>query len=263
MEIPFSTWYPAIARRRSRRQFDPAKVIPAGLLEDLRALCDGFRPFPCARAELVTERCEEAFRGAVGPYGKIKGAPAFIAFVGDSSSANFQEATGYTGEGIVLAATALTLSTCWVAGLFDRKTVASLVDLHDNERVLAVTPVGYPAARQTLEEKIMTGFGSTHKRKPLSSLVSGTAPEKYPEWVRLALEAARLSPSAVNRQPWHFHVKNETITVSVRTQGSDYNISKRLDCGIAMLHIETAALYSGKAGRWEFLDSPQVARFYL
>jgi hypothetical protein len=34
-----------------------------------------------------------------------------------------------------------------------------------------------------------------------------------------------------------------------------------LDCGIAMLHIEVAALNAGMKGKWEFLKSPQVARF--
>ena len=36
---------------------------------------------------------------------------------------------------------------------------------------------------------------------------------------------------------------------------------KRLDCGIAMLHIEVAALNCGVKGKWELLASPQVARF--
>jgi hypothetical protein len=38
-------------------------------------------------------------------------------------------------------------------------------------------------------------------------------------------------------------------------------ISKRLDCGIAMLHFELGALKSGVPGAWEPLDDPDVARF--
>lgn len=38
-------------------------------------------------------------------------------------------------------------------------------------------------------------------------------------------------------------------------------ISKRFDCGIAMLHIETAARVFEVAGKWEFPDPPEVARF--
>jgi len=261
MDIPFSRWYAAIGTRRSRRQFDPTKPIPDHLLTELRTVCAEFKPYPHARAELVTERCNEVFKGVIGSYGKIKCAQAFIAFIGDTTSKNFQETTGYTGEGIILEATALNLATCWVAGFFRPQIVASLVNIVENEKILAVTPVGYAKEQESLEEKFMTGFGRTHERKPLYSLVTGLEENEWPEWVKIALEAARVSPSAVNRQPWSFYVQPNAITVSVRTRGAEFNVSKRLDCGIAMLHIEVAAMYSGIAGRWEFLDSPLVARF--
>ncbi len=261
MEIPFSSWYPAVFVRRSRRKYDRTKPIPDTVLEELRDLCASFRPFPCARAELVTERCEEAFKGIAGSYGKVTGAYAFLAFIGDTADSHFQEAVGYTGEGIVLAATALKLSTCWVAGFFRPEVAASLIKLGKSERILAISPVGYPLVRQSLEEKLLTGFGRTHKRKPLSSMVSGAAAYGQPEWIMTALEAARLAPSAVNRQPWGFRLEDNAVTVFIRTSGSDFNISKRLDCGISMLHIETAALYSGISGTWKLLENPQVARF--
>ncbi len=40
-------------------------------------------------------------------------------------------------------------------------------------------------------------------------------------------------------------------------------MAKRLDCGIAMLHIELGALSKGVKGRWELLKQPQVARFVV
>ena len=107
----------------------------------------------------------------------------------------------------------------------------------------------------------MTGFGLTHRRRPLSGLVSGLRESEWPRWVKLALEAARLAPSAVNRQPWRFNVEPNSITVSVNTVGREYGLSKRLCCGIAMLHIEVAALTCGTKGSWKFLEPPLVARF--
>ena len=65
----------------------------------------------------------------------------------------------------------------------------------------------------------------------------------------------------MNRQPWGFQVENDGVTVYIRTTGPDFSVSKRLDCGIAMLHIEVAALVCGVRGKWQFLKSPQVARF--
>ena len=75
------------------------------------------------------------------------------------------------------------------------------------------------------------------------------------------MEAARLAPSAVNRQPWRFYMEPNGITVSVDSSLVEWGISKRLDCGIAMLHIEVAALDCGVKGKWELLGAPQVARF--
>jgi len=40
-------------------------------------------------------------------------------------------------------------------------------------------------------------------------------------------------------------------------------VAKRLDCGIAMQHIELGALSQGIHGRWELLKKPQVARFVV
>ncbi len=262
MDIPCTRWYNAIEKRRSRRQFDNTRPIEVSIGASLRAVCDDFRPFPGARACLVTESVQTVFRGIIGNYGKVRDAPAFIALIGNMERTSVQEEVGYTGEGIVLEATSLGLATCWV-GLFKKTNADSLVELQTNERVLAVVPVGYAPGSATLEEKLLTGFGHTHKRVPMEKLVSGLSLEKAPEWARMAVQAARLAPSAMNRQPWGFQIGEDSITVYIRTRGPHLTVSKRLDCGIAMIHIEAAAGYNGVKGLWQFLQSPQVARFSI
>jgi len=143
MDIRFSRWYPAIEKRGSRRHFDASRPIEHDKLSALDTVCRRFVPFPSARPCLVTESVKDVFRGIVGSYGKINDAPAFIAFIGNMDSASVQEEVGYIGEGVILEATALGLNTCWVAGFFKPESVASLVEIKSNERVLAVTPVGY------------------------------------------------------------------------------------------------------------------------
>lgn len=262
MEIPFARWYPAIFRRRSRRNFEPRQIEPDHL-EQLDTVCKEFRPFQEARAALVAEPPDKVFKGALGHYGKIKGAPSFIAFIGNMDDPHSNEKVGYVGEGIVLEATALNLATCWVGALFRPEVAASLVGVSENEKVLAVTPIGYAVEDWSFEEKIMTAFGRRHRRKPLNELVTGFEATKWFLWMRKSLEAARLAPSAVNRQPWRFHVEPDSITISVDNLKNTFNISKRLDCGIAMLHIEVAALHHGVRGLWEFLEAPMVARFSI
>jgi nitroreductase len=263
MDIPFSRWHPAIEKRRSRRHFDANLPVAPEALAALDKVCNQFAPFPHARSCLVTESTESVFKGIIGSFGKVKGAPAFIAFVGNMDGPFVHEEVGYTGEGIILEATALGLNTCWVGGFFRPEVAASLVKVSDKERVLAITPVGYAREPESWEEKLMTGFGRSHKRLPISELATGLPAEKRPDWVNVSLEAARLAPSAANRQPWGFDVQEDGITVFVRTGGPDFNVSKRLDCGIAMLHLEVAAADRGRWGQWEFLPSPEVAKFKL
>jgi nitroreductase len=272
MEIPYSRWYAAIGNRRSRRSFDPRLPISDSALAELARVCHDFRPFPHARACLVPRPTADIFRGIVGSYGKISGSAGFIAFIGDMRARSVQEEVGYTGEGIILEATALGIDTCWVGGFFKAQVVSSLVEIGVGERVLAVTPFGRARSTESGIERLMTGFGITHRRLALERLVRGSSAASLrdwagppdwaglPDWARAAVEAARIAPSAVNRQPWVFRVSGDSITVELRTATSDLGVSKRLDCGIAMLHIELAALSQGYTGRWEFLDAPEVAR---
>lgn len=262
MDVDYKRWYEAIKRRRSRRSFD-SRNIPSDLFESLDSFCSEFKPFDSVRAVISIGYVDKVFKGAVAHYGKIKGAPAFAAFIGNTEDPNVQEKVGYLGEGIILEATSLGIGTCWVGGFFKPDIVAFIIGLKENEKVFAITPLGFPKKEFSLEEKIMTGFGITHKRKPLSELVSGLEESKWPEWIRVALEAARLAPSAVNRQPWRFYIEPEKITISVDNLKDTYKIPKRLDCGISMLHIEVGASYCGIKGEWEFLEPPKVARFMV
>ena len=248
MEIPVEAWYDAIFSRRSRRKFKKI-IMPEDKIEHLFSVCENFRPFPEARAVFVKKTSDQVYRGFIGSYGKIENAPGYVAFIGDMNSSRVQEAVGYTGQGIILEATALELGTCWVGGFFRPEAVDRQIPIAKNERVLAVTPVGIPHDSFSFQEKLMTGFGYMHKRKKLNDLVIGTSKL---EWMKTALEAARLAPSAVNRQPWRFNLGNNSISISVDKDRDSYKIARRLDCGIAMLHLELGARYSGINGCWTF-----------
>jgi len=264
MEIPAKLWYPVIETRKSRRRYDN-QPLTTEQIERLKYVCNNFRPFSSARVRLVNQSADKILKGVIGSYGKIKGAPAFFVFIGDKRDPLVQEQLGYTGEGIILEAEALQLNTCWVGGFFSLKAVRTLIDINEKEAVIAVAPIGVAPERYSFEERLLTAFGLTHKRKPLSELTIGLNERGWPDWIKAALYAARLAPSAVNRQPWRFHVKPDSITIS--TDGGetkrDWVMSKRFDCGIAMLHIEVAALAHNVKGFWEFLDPPLVAKFIV
>ncbi len=254
-------WYQAINARCSRRIYDKTKPIGTEAGKRLHDVCSGFTPYSGVRVEFIDEPPDDIFANALGFYGNIKGAPAFLAFIGDTSDPNMQEKMGYTGEAAILEATSLGLGTCWVALTYNARVVKSMITLGKNEKLICVSPVGYTTEKWSLEEKVLSGFGSNHKRKALQTMVSGLPEAQWPAWARAGVEAARLAPSAVNRQPWGFCIEERSITISVKSRGPEFNVAMRLDCGIAMLHLELGALDRGAAGAWDFLTHPLVARF--
>ena len=259
MQIPVESWYQAIFVRRSRRSFID-RLTEEEKLDRLEKVCREFRPFVGARAEFLRHSPEKVFKGIVGGYGKITGAPYYVAFIGSSEFPNTEEGIGYTGEGVILEATALGLGTCWVSGFFRPEAVKEHIALADHERVYAVTPIGYTEKGFSFKEKIYEGAARSLKKKPLEEIVEGTA---LVPWQEKAIEAARIAPSASNRQPWRFILGTNSITVSLNTPKDSARYPKRLDCGIAMLHIELGALAAGKKGSWTPLSGPNVALFDL
>lgn len=256
----FLALYDAIPRRHSVRAFDGRKLSE----EHMRAICAACELSPPffsgARVIPVFESAEKVFPGVV-----IRGAPAFLAMVGETSAPHVNEALGYLGENAVLQATAIGLSTCWVSGTFRPSETRQILSLAADERIYAVSPLGY-GTRAGIVGKVFSAVARSSTRKPLDELVTSESlvPSECPPWARSALDAARLAPSAANRQPWRFTVKDDRIKVSLDTGDRDSRISsKRLDCGITMFHIEVAAMSAGVPGSWTLLDTPDVAEYVV
>ncbi len=256
-DLPVAAWYPAIFERHSRRNF----TLPFpedNKLARLERVCREFRPYSAARAELVRSSPGAVFKGLLGNYGRVRGALIYAAFIGRMDSPLVQEAAGYMGEGIILEATSLGLATCWVGGFFRPEAVREQVSIRREEKVLAVTPIGYAPEKKDRTEKLLSGAVRSHRRKPLATLVRGDA---LPPRLEKAFAAARLAPSAQNRQPWRFRIEKDGVVIAADASFTASSISKRLDCGIAMLHFELGARAAGVEGAWAFLPPPDVARF--
>ncbi|MDO8846983.1 MAG: nitroreductase family protein [Coriobacteriia bacterium] len=250
-----SRWLEVVPVRHARRSYTGEPVASAELdaLEDRAA---SWRPWPGARVVVIREAPAALFVGIVGAYGGISHAPSALAFVGGDGTRG--EAVGYTGEGLVLEATARGLDSCWVAGLFSAHVTAGLAGLAPGERVHAVAALGHARGTATVKERLLFGAGRPKHRRSLDEIAPGH--ERWPAWARAAAEATRVAPSAMNRQPWRFSLADSALTL--RFAGADTpRTSKRLDCGIAMLHAELGALGQGVAGTWELRDRPEVAVF--
>ncbi len=260
MKLPVERWYEAIKERKSRRNY-LEKPIARETLKELQECREEINQiFSEARIVIVEGNTEQIFKGFIGSYGSIKGAPAYAAFIGDTRDENINEKIGYCGECFILEATALGLGTCWVAGTYRPDRVEEELDLKEYEQLYSITPLGYVRNQYSLGEKITTRMVSSRQRKELDELCQDGYKQDWPQWIQSALQAARLAPSAINRQPWRFRVENDSIIV-YKEGKSRGKVALELDCGIAMLHIEVGALKEGKKGAWEFLKGPDVACF--
>jgi nitroreductase len=78
--------------------------------------------------------------------------------------------TAIAMEHLILAATALGLGTCWIGG-FDEDTVRGLIAAPERIRVVAYTPLGYPADGGGLRGRAVKLVARSHSRKPLEKIV--------------------------------------------------------------------------------------------
>lgn len=255
-------WYDQIPLRHSVRAYDGRKV-PDDMLDRLDPFLSGFSELCRGARGVLLDDAGDVFTGIIASLGRITGVSTVAVFIGDTSVPEYMEAVGYLGEGVILQATSLGLGTCWIAGTFNRNRTAARIKLGKNERVVAITSLGFSAEKEDAGHRLVRNLAKSRKRKPLEDISGGLPPEKWPPGCREALEAARLAPSALNRQPWFFEVNHGEITLSVQGVGSGYGSLKRLDCGIAMLHFEVAARVLGLKGHWELQEPPRVARFVL
>jgi nitroreductase len=255
-----SAWLDALLSRHSRRTFDGAP-LPAHQLDELDSVAHSFRPYPDARVELIRDRVDDAFIGIAGSYGRIVGAPHLMAVIVDSSGPHRHQHAGYTGEALVLEASSQGFDTCWVGGLFRRDAVSRSLLLSPSEVVVAISPVGHAVNTRSGTERAMHAMAGSGSRKPLRKLARHAGPD-WPAWALAAVEAARLAPSAMNRQPWRFRLEDGSLVISRDSESELPKVAKALDCGIAMLHIELAARANGTPGTWHDLSGERdLARY--
>lgn len=261
MEMPVERWYKAIQKRRSRRTFisKPIEDTSVWALMSMIEVINGWKNG--TRLAYVDKSIDNITQNAVGPYGRVTGAPAYIAVIVNNHTLHKFEKAGMTGEAIVLEITSLGLSTCWIGGSFHHSRAAEEIGIEKDEAVIAVLPVGHARKNYSLQEKMMQQRGDFLKRKPLEDLVEGLEVDQWSNWQEAALNAARLAPTAYNRQASRFIVEKNTITIYIDNPGEQTNVPKEIDCGIAMLHIQLAAKVNNCEVVWEYLDYPQVAVF--
>ena len=156
-----------VRRRRSIRRYrpDPVPEEKLGYVLEAGRLAPSWGNRQCWRFIVVTD---EGMRRAISSREWVAEAPVIIvgcAHPGLSGS-KFQQQyymldMGIAMEHMILAAAEQGLGTCWIGGQFDEEEVKLALGVPDDVRVVALTPLGYPA--ETPGPK---------SRKPMDEIVS-------------------------------------------------------------------------------------------
>jgi hypothetical protein len=176
---------------------------------------------------------------------------------------------GYVMEQVVLFAQALGLGSCWLASTFNREAFIKAMQLHGNEVMPVIISLGYPQKGMDMIGGIFRTIANSRTRKAWKDLFyqndfSTPMTKENADPYTEALEMVRMSPSAVNHQPWrivrqadqfHFYIFRKILPVHKRKVGFN---NAYIDCGICMAHFALTNEASGIAGDW-FLQEPEIA----
>ena len=239
-----------VRARRSVRSFDGSPLTP----EQERALAGCMErtdnPWGVPLRIRLLPAKEYGLRSMV-----IVGAAQYLAAKGPKGPA-LELAVGFTLERVILCAQSLGLGTVWLGGTFDRPAFSAAMELGPDERMPCVVPVGRAAARMSLRESAMRKGTKASSRKPFEELFFDGGfdrPLTRAAAGRLALplEAVRLAPSAVNRQPWRVVLRENELCFylcpSKGGRGAAVGELQKVDLGIALCHAFLSAEALGLA----------------
>ncbi|MBQ6755535.1 MAG: nitroreductase [Oscillospiraceae bacterium] len=247
-----------IRARRSVRTFDGAD-LRAGDIEKIEECAkSASNPYSIP----IEWRILSAGDGLSSPV--IVGAQRFIAGKMRRTE-HAEEAFGYSFEKIVLLCEELGVGTTIIAGTMDRGAFERAMGLESGEVMPCMSPLGYPAKKMSIREGMMRAGIKADTRLSFGEIFFDGAFDKPLAdggAISDALEAVRLAPSAVNKQPWrvvieenaaHFYIKHARGYGA----GTGWDMQK-IDLGIALCHFELAMREMGFEPRFE-LGEPGVS----
>lgn len=189
-------------------------------------------------------------------YGIIQGHNTYI--LGKSKSTLDSRVNyGYLMEKVVLKATGMNISTCWI-GYFD-DTYFNDIPRENGFEIPGIVIIGYSQDKLTNLDKFLRFNVGASKRQSWEKLffnyksktpITPALINKYSD----SLEMVRLAPSSGNTQPWRiffddttneFHFFKKPINKRYEEKGLH-----DIDMGIALAHFELTSLYNGLSGTW-------------
>lgn len=254
-----TTFYDMAKSRRSVRTFDGKAVNPE-IIDDLRSFIDKIsNPYNIEVTFEILDAKENKLSSPV-----LAGEKVYIAAKVQKQE-HAEEAYGYSFEAVLMHAHELGLGTVWIGGTMPRDKFEAAAKVSDNEIMPCVSPLGVTADKMSIKEGLMRkgvkadtriDFDKLFYDSDFNNPLNEDVARVRSLWE--ALEAVRIAPSAVNKQPWrvvidgnsaHFYEKKDK---SFAGHG-DYDLQK-VDIGIALYHFEQELLCEGKKPKLEITD---------
>ena len=172
-------------------------------------------------------------------------------------------AYGYSFESFCLFAESSGIGTVMLAGTLNRSAFEKAMNVKDAEVMPVASPIGYPADKQSVREKLMRKGIKADERLRFDTLffensfAQGLTPENAGQF-HDALEMARLAPSAGNKQPWRAVVCGDKVHFYEKKAKAMSNNPlgdiQKVDVGIALAHFDLTLKESGIDGSFTVCD---------
>lgn len=234
-----------IEARKAVRTFDPAKPLSDVQLAEIKqAIEDATSPFG---GDISVKLHKFDLKGKLKPstYGSVEGAQWYI-LVGIADTPESYLSAGFRMEQVALKITDMGLGTNFMTDTFKGGVFSEAAAFPKNTPLHVIMPVGTPADKERLVEKITHIALKSRSRKPFEETF-GDLPADSP--FRRPLEMMRLAPSAYNKQPWRATVTGNTVWFY--QQPSDDSL---IGMGNGLANFWLTLLQLGNKGTWDTPD---------
>lgn len=238
-----NSWYAAILQRTSRRTYQKREIEPDKAAR-INRLIEEINEESGLHIQFV-DNGNQLLSGFRASYGLISGMPSLIALAGNAKDPDLKRKVGYYGEFIVLECVSLGLGTCWISGTYDRRECMKSIEMSEDEDLVCVIAVGNAAENKSVKEQLVSRLNG---RKQTFDELLTEKDSSLPLWVASGIEAARLSPSAVNGKPIGYRFRDDQLTVFIAKKNHGV---EEVDLGISMANFQIGALHSQKEGIWK------------
>lgn len=171
---------------------------------------------------------------------------------------------GFRMQQIAVRLWAKGIGSCFIGCLSRENKIHQKFNLPENSRITALLVFGYPGKGigiQSLVDmgKIVIGNSGRKKIEDLFFNDDFNHPGFPPDDWKIIIECGRMSPSAINAQPWRFLLSKNQLFLFINQKPRQYLLPENdeycyFDGGICMANIEMAVSSLGFKGKWEMIE---------